>query len=78
MMGGKKFQILKTNLFFDKKKLFILSMWKLTLGYVGGSSSRLKTIISSKTLNPKLNFFSKSTLACDQICKYPIVHILEL
>jgi hypothetical protein len=25
---------LKKNLFFEKKKLFVLSMWKLTLGYV--------------------------------------------
>ncbi len=27
------FQILKMNSFGEKKKLFVLSMWKLTLGY---------------------------------------------
>jgi hypothetical protein len=53
MMGLRKFKILKRFIFFDKKNLFILSMWKLTLGYGGGSSIRLETIISSKTLNPK-------------------------
>jgi hypothetical protein len=53
MMGEeKKIQNFKNEFLFWPKKLFIFSMWKLTLGYCGTSSSRLETIISSKTLNP--------------------------
>jgi hypothetical protein len=52
-------------------------MCKPTLGYGGSSSTRLETIISSKNLNPKPTKNSKSTLACDQICKYPIVQLFE-
>jgi hypothetical protein len=28
-----KFQFFKRNSFFERKKLFVLSMWKLTIGY---------------------------------------------
>jgi hypothetical protein len=53
-------------------------MCKLTFGYGGSSSTRLETIISSKNLNPKPTKNSKGTLACYQICEYPIVQLLEL
>ncbi len=51
------FKIKKTNSFFEKEKLFVLSMWKLTLDY--GTILETSTLVDNLLALP-----TKATTLC--------------